>query len=65
MKLGRKVIGHIGRLGRKLVKGAAVGVGITVAVLGLKHANDVSDHSAEREKTNAESHEHLHKARAT
>ena len=33
MKLGRKVVGHIGRLGRKLVKGAAVGV---AEVLRLK-----------------------------
>ena len=31
----------------------------------MKHANDVSDHSAEREKANAENQEHLHKARAT
>ena len=60
-KLGKKVL-KVLRLGKKVV---AVAGAVGGAVLGLKHIHDVSAHSDERARTNAEDQAYLHKARAT
>ena len=60
-KLGLKVL-KVLRLGKKVV---AVAGAVGGAALGLKHIHDVSTHSDERARTNAEDQDYLHKARAT
>ena len=60
-KLGKKVL-KVLRLGKKVV---AVAGAVGGAALGLKHIHDVTAHSAERARTNAEDQAYLHKSRAT
>ena len=60
-KLGKKVL-KVLRFGKKVV---AVAGAVGGAALGLKHIHDVSAHSAENARTNAEDQAYLHKARAT
>ena len=60
-KLGKKVL-KVLRLGKKVV---AVAGAVGGAALGLKHIHDVTAHSAENTRTNAEDQADLHKSRAT